>query len=374
MAQTELIKPSLHTRGINCRSNYDQHLELKTYGIYSRQELFDLVWSEPMSKLAPLFGVSTTLISDACKEHHIPKPPRGYWSKVRAGRKLSKPQLHTRPLGMSNIVRLGRPRRIEPTPQTYIREDLADVRKRVAATINQQNHHGTEPIAHRKRSERIWHLLTAALVSFEGKVLVEPGQPSKAIVKVYHQRVAIWIVDTEATACAAKEIGAIKFRPLQVFMADRTYSDSAYRIWQDEDGAPIEAKMSEIAAEVIVHAELQQRRAEARVVERRSLDHQHNHPDTIEENNSEEPTVRSRRDAIKTALLKQAMDYERSKSLLGLLEAVQSAFPTDANSNIKNWCDLVSAEIQAIDPITNKRFLRVLDIDVDSEPRIDQAA
>jgi hypothetical protein len=53
---------------------------------YSRQELYDLMWSTPGSKLATDFGISDVAIAKRCKRLNVPRPSRGYWAKVAAGR------------------------------------------------------------------------------------------------------------------------------------------------------------------------------------------------------------------------------------------------------------------------------------------------
>lgn len=51
----------------------------------SRRELFDLVWSTPVTKLAGDFGMSDHGFSKLCTRHKVPTPPRGYWAKIEAG-------------------------------------------------------------------------------------------------------------------------------------------------------------------------------------------------------------------------------------------------------------------------------------------------
>tara|TARA_R110002051_G_scaffold7053_3_gene33263 strand:+ start:14979 stop:16055 length:1077 start_codon:yes stop_codon:yes gene_type:complete len=58
--------------------------------IYTRQELFDLVWNEPLSKLATKFNIETQYLKDICLENNIPLPTRGYWSKVRFNKEIEK--------------------------------------------------------------------------------------------------------------------------------------------------------------------------------------------------------------------------------------------------------------------------------------------
>jgi len=62
----------------------------------TRKELYDLVWTEPISKLAPRFGVSDVTVAKTCRRHGIPRPSRGYWQKKRFGKKVRRTPL--RPL------------------------------------------------------------------------------------------------------------------------------------------------------------------------------------------------------------------------------------------------------------------------------------
>jgi hypothetical protein len=43
----------------------------------SRRELFDLVWTKPVTKVAVDFGVSDVAVHKLCKKHRIPVPGRG---------------------------------------------------------------------------------------------------------------------------------------------------------------------------------------------------------------------------------------------------------------------------------------------------------
>ncbi|HTV63630.1 MAG TPA: hypothetical protein VMH30_13775 [Verrucomicrobiae bacterium] len=60
---------------------------------YSRQELYDLVWSTPARKLAPDFDISDVAIAKRCKKLNVPRPSPGYWAKVAAGQTPSKTPL-----------------------------------------------------------------------------------------------------------------------------------------------------------------------------------------------------------------------------------------------------------------------------------------
>ena len=54
----------------------------------TRRGLYDLVWSTPMTKLAESFGISDVGLAKICDRHRVPKPPRGYWAKKEAGKRV----------------------------------------------------------------------------------------------------------------------------------------------------------------------------------------------------------------------------------------------------------------------------------------------
>lgn len=59
----------------------------------SREELYEQVWSTPMRKLAPTFGLSDVALTKMCHRFAIPTPGRGYWARLAAGKRDRKPPL-----------------------------------------------------------------------------------------------------------------------------------------------------------------------------------------------------------------------------------------------------------------------------------------
>ncbi|WP_133123983.1 hypothetical protein [Phyllobacterium zundukense] len=53
--------------------------------VFTRRELHELVWSKPLSELAPILGISDRGLAKICTRHLVPSPPRGYWAKLEAG-------------------------------------------------------------------------------------------------------------------------------------------------------------------------------------------------------------------------------------------------------------------------------------------------
>lgn len=62
---------------------------------FTRTELYDLVWSEPLSRLARKYSMSDNGLRKICKKNNIPLPVMGHWQRVQYGYKVTKTKLPT---------------------------------------------------------------------------------------------------------------------------------------------------------------------------------------------------------------------------------------------------------------------------------------
>jgi hypothetical protein len=86
------------------------------YVTLSRQELYDMVWSEPMTTLAKNFGISDVALAKRCRAVDVPIPYRGYWARKTAGQKPTQ-------------TPLPKYRRVQPPPA-----DSSEAAPRVASS------------------------------------------------------------------------------------------------------------------------------------------------------------------------------------------------------------------------------------------------
>ena len=75
--------------------------------ISTRKQLYDLVWTGPITTLAKSLLISDVGLAKACRHSDIPLPPRGYWAKLSAGKRVARPPLPPRAPGASNRVEVG---------------------------------------------------------------------------------------------------------------------------------------------------------------------------------------------------------------------------------------------------------------------------
>ena len=61
--------------------------------IVTRNDLYKLVWSHPITELAKKYQMSDNGLRSICKKHNIPLPGIGFWMKKKYGKKLDIPLL-----------------------------------------------------------------------------------------------------------------------------------------------------------------------------------------------------------------------------------------------------------------------------------------
>lgn len=83
----------------------------------TRGELHELVWAKPRRQVAASMGVTDFILADACRKAAVPTPSSGHWTKVSLG-KVSEPiPLPPAPVGVEELVIVGKVPRLPPAVQ-----------------------------------------------------------------------------------------------------------------------------------------------------------------------------------------------------------------------------------------------------------------
>lgn len=98
----------------------------------SRKELYQRVWSKPLSVVARDMGVSGTALAKICNRLLVPYPSRGHWSKVNVGKQPARPPLPAAPESQAqrvtiSSVRAGSRRAHTRLPPEARREQLIGI-------------------------------------------------------------------------------------------------------------------------------------------------------------------------------------------------------------------------------------------------------
>ena len=95
----------------------------------TRDELYSLVWSEPIQKLAKRFNISDRGLTKVCERHGIPTPERGWWARKAAGRRVKQPLLPPIAGGQSERIRIeGQQQqtpKTPPAPEVPLKPEIA---------------------------------------------------------------------------------------------------------------------------------------------------------------------------------------------------------------------------------------------------------
>jgi len=59
----------------------------------TREALYEEVWAEPLTTVAPRYGVSGSFLARVCTRLNVPRPPPGYWARHAYGKAGKRPTL-----------------------------------------------------------------------------------------------------------------------------------------------------------------------------------------------------------------------------------------------------------------------------------------
>ncbi len=100
-----------------------------------RNSLYDQVWSQPMSRLAPKYGISDVMLKKICRQMNIPTPPRGYWAKVQNNIRVDKAKLPKLKMGQPTTYWIQKRDLVSPKAETQD-EKFSEEATQILANIN----------------------------------------------------------------------------------------------------------------------------------------------------------------------------------------------------------------------------------------------
>lgn len=95
-----------------------------------RETLYEEVWSDPVTVVAARYGLSDVGLAKICKRLQIPLPRRGYWAKLKAGRKAPRAPLPTLDPRATSSTHVIMPSEHEIADRRATKEKAAAVRHR----------------------------------------------------------------------------------------------------------------------------------------------------------------------------------------------------------------------------------------------------
>ncbi len=99
----------------------------------TREELYRLVWDQPMIHIAAGFGISGNGLAKACRKLDVPYPPRGYWARLAVGKAPpATPLPPQRPSSPNEVTIRRTPSASDAGPSNPWREAFDEARERHA--------------------------------------------------------------------------------------------------------------------------------------------------------------------------------------------------------------------------------------------------
>jgi len=367
----------------------------------TREELYDLVWSEPIRSIAPRFGMSDVGFKKHCVAAHVPVPQRGYWAKHAAGKRVAKVPLPLREPGAAQSFTIGGDRyRWQPDPEKRLAEPipveptfpeaLEAVRARVGRRLNKVRferdlsspHAGLRKLletdarrvaavqknawawdkplfesAFERRRLRLLNSLAIGLARLGARLDVSGKTGRDVSVAVGHTAVAIALDHPKAKPNRHGEWevrDATAAEPVQLMIAAKD-GRSPYPVFHDDEDGRLESRLTAIALEIIVAGEAEYRRRQREyhawlLAQRREWEEQ------AAKNQAEaERQARERRLAEEKArreqLFAQAQAWRTARDIRGFVAEVLAEPKAAAPDQLRAWADWALAEADALDPV-----------------------
>ncbi|WP_340116175.1 hypothetical protein [Pelagibius sp. 7325] len=368
----------------------------------TRHELYERVWKTPVDKLAMELGMSGRGLAKICERHGIPVPPRGHWARKAAGQRVKRPQLieivDPRHPELPVNLRLRKPADViedeqapaTPSPARELFEKLLEDIGPLSVPRQLRNPHRiivgwqeeeqielertrdslygrrkaksvlATPLARRRL--RILNTLFHELERRGFKIEAERNHWAGFSATLGYDRVEMLLYerilstrkrlsDEEATAMGLsgrkwiqtrEATGALDFEVKSWLPKDAPSS------WSDEEGSPLESKISEVLAGVMTAAGQEAARREQREAEERQRYREAEERRRLEKEYEAEKIK-------EVALQQRAAAWHLAVELRSYVAAVQSA-ATDSGlqtteEELKNWSSWALDHADAIDPI-----------------------
>ncbi len=360
---------------------------------FMREELYALVWSKPISKLAKEFGTSDVAIAKACRRADIPSPGVGYWTKMLHGKKVRRtplpPQTPTTPVvvqishGLSNYLRklapeaqekiaresteewritvLNRLSNLHPALQAWLKENRLH-ESRLSPHDHSRSHRRYARIERRRL--RILSALFDALEKRGHQVAANPQNPDDVALVVDGEKIEFSLTQRQKqlrenltpeelryplnVALGFKSRTTLRPTDTLVFKIHSWIGMGMRTQWRDGARGPLEKRMNAIVAGLLAAAAtIRQQRQEREEEQCRLL------AERIERERQEE--VRRREARRIQVLLQQVTRWLQAADVRAYVDAVRTAIKTARAKidpeRLSKWTSWALTQADQMDPI-----------------------
>lgn len=365
----------------------------------TREQLYALVWAEPVRTVAQQLGISDVALAKTCRKHDIPVPSRGYWAKLEAGKPVTQFKLPAGDLYTRNHISVwskpetGLAARAKALAVEYPEPTVEQLRDRLAMRLVNITTPKTFKDAHRavrvlverdaalQRSGRSWDRPTFAspfqqrrLRILNGIFLAMSKVGGIGRISGYEGsniRLEVGPHSLDATLEASRGRGG-PFSPtwsraanperLVFALATRDMHIQAPTSWRDENDVPLEDRVREIVIGIGVAAE-QMRREGRRLHQEWLVRRATEEAEAARKRKVEQERLRRERLAAEAkarldALLLDAENIGKAERLRAYVDRILANAPAEIpQDQLAAWAVYVRDQADAIDPQTSGRLL-----------------
>ena len=381
----------------------------------SRKALYNMVWSKPLSRLGPEFGISDTALRKRCKKAFIPLPTAGYWAKKAANKSVHQPPLPPRFPGNDNHIEIGAcdywqrfsrevifNNPIPPPPEfdtslesirntiiklvgkvsypslnsrphplitKLINEDTARIKEISETGYSWLKARFTTAI--QKRRLRIINALFLGANKVFGKPSISINKYDEDLGNVSIQFGERYISITLNSVVTKKTINkkVIENTHLKLSLDDYSYFDMEIPYWEDSESDKVEDNVTDIIIDMLMGSELKYRTDEQRNFDRfikyREQYIEEDRQQKIEEERLEKEEAGRLQQARIDELLMQADNLQKAQTIRHYVAAIEhSSDEFDIPSEkVLDWCLWAKEQANTLDPILQMAFLKQIQED-----------
>lgn len=373
----------------------------------SRADLYDQVWTEPMTKVANRLGISDVGLAKACARARIPTPPRGHWAKLQAGKPSKRPKLPPADDWQPELVSLvpspPAPKRTKEPPaiefkdianaveremkDTPVKPDLAlkDPHPMIARAIRQHretqswasgdSRYARERAAGEPLTKRRWTILSGLFKALERRN-IQIGEPETRNESTNYPLVVagekVYLRFRERVRQARRELTKQersiswnrdrtsvqeRFQTGELVFAISRYNPAPWEEWSDQPDLPLEEQLSEVLIGIYRAA------AVART-------HRHEHEASAERYRQEQhhqwmgAEAKKLETARAATLVQHAHDWKSANAVRSFIAAVMTATQEGGlradEEELARWQSWAATVADALDPVASRRALDTL--------------
>ena len=385
---------------------------------FTRRELHELVWSEPMLSLARKLSLSDRGLAKVCAAANVPVPARGYWAKLQAGKAVTRAALPPRGLGQQDRVRIDRhgwahePESDaeilrEPIPPLPIFEpDMEAVRAQAVTLVRRaplplRGNYGWHPQIAKllaadeervrkqraspyplswddpifnnpfeQRRLRILNALFICLTRCGMRASVSGKHGREVFVKVADTAVPLSLDATGAAKLLERERSGYSFvtrgnkDTMRLALSRWWGAEPNVQCWEDKKGDRLERHLRDIAAAIIVFAEQHVRDSAARLhgwrIERKAKLEEAERKRLAEEERRRQERQAQREKARVDHLLSQARAFRQAEQIRAYVSGVRAINATAPDglppTELNAWSSWALVQADRIDPVLSGAY------------------